>query len=71
MANKADTPPAAETIIIDEQARVEERRYQEARQAGIEHLEACIFSVGGEDIGVLRQLVRDGCPPRLLAKILI
>lgn len=65
---QADSQPAE---IVDEQGQVELRRYREARQAGLEHKEASIFAVGGEDVGVLRQLVRDGCPAGLIARIII
>lgn len=65
---QADSHPAD---IIDEQGQVELRRYREARQAGLEHKEATEFAVCGEDIGLLRQLVRDGCPAGLIARIIL
>ena len=46
------------------------RRYQEAFDAGLSHEEATAFSFSGEDIGLLRNLVKEGCSPRLIARIL-
>jgi len=51
--------------------RAENNRYTEARKAGLEHGEAIEFSVSQADVGVLRWLVKCGCPVELRAKILV
>lgn len=47
------------------------RRYTEARFAGLEHMDAIRFARSSEDIGLLRQLVRGGAPPDLVARIVL
>lgn len=66
LAAKTDT-----TAGVDEQGQVDMRRYQEAKEAGFTHEEACVFSVAGIDVGELRRLVKAGCPPDLAARILL
>lgn len=53
----------------DEELRVQWRRYQEARAAGLSFHEATAYAESGQDIGLLRSLVAHGCPPRLLRRI--
>jgi len=57
--------------LADEQRQVDMRRYQEAFDAGLSHEEASAWAFSGEDVGLLRRLVADRCPPRLLARILL
>lgn len=65
-------PAAAPTpAICDEQIAVLERRFLEARRAGLSHTDARRFAEGACDVGVLRRLVADGCPVVLLARIVI
>lgn len=58
--------------ILDElQVVVWRNRYLEARQAGLEHMDAIRFARSEADIGQLRQLVKDGCTPRLIVRIVL
>lgn len=47
------------------------RRRQEAIKAGLSIVEARLFAESDRDVGQLRMLVRDGCPPAVIARILI
>lgn len=66
-------PPelAAADHLIGERLCVWRRRYREARQAGLDQLEAATFADSPADIGVLRDLVDRGCEPRLIAEIVL
>lgn len=55
----------------DEQVEVWGNRYQEARRAGMEHMDAIVFARSDRDIGELRMLVAKGCPPTLLPRIVL
>lgn len=55
----------------DECVEVLRRRYQEARKAGLSIAEAQLFSESDIDVGQLRRLVRAGCPPAVIAKIIV
>lgn len=56
----------------DEVAEVVRRRRREALEAGLSLVEARLFAETGEiDIGELRHLVELGCPPELLARVLL
>ena len=55
----------------DEQAAVWNNRYQEARRAGLEHMDAIRFARSTTDIGELRKLVTAGCPPDKLRAIVL
>ena len=55
----------------DEVAEVWLRRFNEARAAGLTLSEATAFAGGPENVGVLRQLVHGGCPPALIARIVL
>ena len=46
-------------------------RYREARQGGLEHMDAIRFARSDTDIGELRKLVRAGCPPELVRAIVL
>ena len=61
----------AEQRLDDEALAVWRHRYREARQAGMDHLEACVFAQDTTDIEELRRLVRGGCEPRLIARIVL
>lgn len=63
MNEAADTP--------DEQVEVWNRRYTEARKAGLEHMDAIRFARSDRDIGELRRLVTANCPPELLPRIVL
>lgn len=45
------------------------QRYREAEEAGLTHQQACEFAFSEEDVGILRRLVKDGCPPKLIWRI--
>lgn len=47
------------------------RRYMEARQAGLEHVEAETFASSDVDIGELRRLVRGAATPTQIARLLL
>lgn len=55
----------------DELVEVWGNRYQEARRAGMEHMDAIRFARSERDIGELRALVAKGCPPTLLPRIVL
>jgi hypothetical protein len=46
-------------------------RYKEARRAGLSSEEAEEFADSTRDIGELRNLVKQGCPPRLIARLVL
>jgi hypothetical protein len=58
------------TDELDEAQRVYLKRYKEAREFGLTQLEARLFAESGTDVGLLRRLKADGCPPAVAAKIL-
>lgn len=58
-------------ISDTEQEEVLRRRKAEAVEDGMSVVEARIFSESELDIGELRKLVATGCPPELLARILL
>ena len=63
--------PAA-VVVVDEAAAVWQKRYDEARAAGMSHRDADRFAEALEvDVGALRRLVMLGCPPGRLAAILL
>jgi hypothetical protein len=64
-------PAATESDHYTEPQRVVFRRFREAREAGLTLVEARLFAESDADIGVLRKLVRDGCPPKTMARILV
>lgn len=67
----SDDHPDEETTESLEARRVRRRRYREAIDAGLGCAEAAIFADNGEDVGLLRRLVRDGCDPTLIASIVV
>lgn len=70
MAAPLDLPEQDEPLN-EESLEVRRRRYHEALDAGLSALEARIFADNGQDVGVLRRLVAGGCPPRLIALIVV
>ncbi len=68
---REDDVPDALAERESESDRVVMRRYLEAREAGCTRVEAKRFSESDVDIGRLRRLVKDGCKPQLIAKILL
>jgi len=54
-----------------EQATVWVNRFDEAREAGLDEGEAQEFADSDRDIGELRNLVRRGCPPELIARLVL
>ena len=64
-------PAAKEHDRPLELQRIVFRRFTEARAAGLTLIEARLFAESDADIGHLRRLIRDGCKPALIAKILI
>lgn len=55
----------------EEQREVVRRRYKEARRAGLSIAEAQLFADSAADVGELRHLVAAGCPPPLIARIVL
>lgn len=55
----------------DEQREVYRRRFREARQAGMSIVESQLFADSDQDIGTLRKLVKGGCPPDVMARIVV
>lgn len=56
---------------VDEGVEVYRRRYHEARKAGFTMVEAQLFADSKADVGVLRKLVKDGCPVDLIRAIVL
>jgi hypothetical protein len=48
-----------------------QRRYLEARAAGLSDEEATAFAASDVDVGLLRRLVSAHCPPATIARIVI
>lgn len=59
MADQADT----------ETGRLYAHRRREARKAGLTRVEAERFAAGDQPVALLRRLVKDGCPPATIARI--
>jgi hypothetical protein len=55
-------------LELDNYTRV---RFQEAREAGLTRLEADRFARGTEPLKTLRALKASGCPPAVIARIVI
>ena len=58
-------------LETDEMAEVLRRRRREALEAGLSQVEARLWAESDRDIGELRRLVEAGCPPELLARVLL
>lgn len=56
---------------LSESEKIRRNRRLEARRAGMTRAEAEVFADCDMDVGMLRKLVRGGCPPELLAWILL
>jgi hypothetical protein len=46
-------------------------RRREASKAGMSRVEARLFAESEIDVGDLRRLVEKGCPPELIARVLL
>lgn len=57
--------------LSDEAIEVRRRRYREARKGGLSIAESELIAASDTDMGDLRRLVKAGCPPDLIARILI
>ena len=55
----------------DEMLEVRRRRYKDARRAGLTIPESHLFADSEVDVGQLRSLAKAGCPPRLIAQIVL
>lgn len=55
----------------DERDEVLRNRYEEAVSAGMNNIDALFFAASNTDVGMLRKAVRKGCPPRLIARIVL
>lgn len=55
--------------LTDEERAVFDHRYDEARAAGLTMANAMAFAENHVDVGQLRKLVKAGCPPRIIARI--
>lgn len=56
---------------LTEQQRVVLHRYHEARAYGLTRVEARLYAESAIDAADLRRLIRVGCPPAQVAKILL
>lgn len=63
--------PTLEDRRDHELLEVWRRRFREAHDAGLSITDAASFADSGEDVGRLRSLVADECPPNLIARILL
>jgi hypothetical protein len=64
-------PAATNEEQPTEQQRVVDRRFDEARSAGLTLVEARLFAESDADVGQLRKLAASGCPAAQIAAILI
>lgn len=55
----------------DEVHAVITNKFLEAREAGLTRVEARLFAESNGDVRILRKLVKSGCPPATIAKIVI
>jgi hypothetical protein len=62
---------AATELLADEQLALWEWRYNAACDAGLAFVEAQEFAESHVDIGELRRLQTAGCPPHLIARLLL
>ena len=67
----APNPPDAddEPVLSDEERRVLRWRFRQIRRLGLSHMEARLLAETGADVGLIRRLVANGCPPSLAVKI--
>ena len=63
--------PADAPVLDDEQWQRHKWRYDAARRAGLTLVEAKLFADSDVDIGELRRLHAAGCPPELLARLVL
>ena len=65
-----ESQEAEEQVVrSDEERRVVRWRFREIRRLGLSHVEARLLAETGADLGLVRRLVADGCPPSLALKI--
>lgn len=58
-------------VVWDECDEVLRKRYDEARCAGLTSKQALEFACSSADIGYFRRIVSKGCPPKLIARIVL
>jgi len=73
--------PANETQVTEEieeiagptpeQEEIRQWRLSQILSLGIEQLDAQLLAESGSDLGLLRRLVGQGCPPDLAARIVL
>ena len=56
--------------LSDDQLALHRHRYREARRAGLTMRDAKLFASSSLDIGKMRSLAENGCPPHLILLIL-
>jgi hypothetical protein len=66
MADETQT----DSYQADEMEAVLSHREREALAAGMSEVDAWDFARSETDIGHLRHLIKQGCPPKLLSRIL-
>lgn len=69
--DKQPEPSPAERSRDREEVRLCVRRFEEARAAGVPFEDAECFARSTIDIGELRRLVKGGCDPLLIGRILL
>lgn len=60
-----------ENLVWNEHDEVLRRRFHEALEAGMSGEDALLFAESSSDIGELRKIVRSGCPPQLIPRIVL
>jgi len=72
MPTKKETPPELPLSpeVTDAQRALRRWRWKEARKVGFSFAEADLFADSHADIGLLRKLNDQGCPPALIFEIL-
>lgn len=58
-------------VVWDECDEVLRKRYEEAFDAGLTCQQALEFACSSADIGQFRKIVSKGCPPKLIARIVL
>jgi hypothetical protein len=57
--------------LSSEEEQVLQWRYEELRRLGMNRIEARLIADSGTDLGVVRRLVEDGCPPSTAVRIVL
>jgi hypothetical protein len=69
---KRPVPPPEPTPEPEFTDRLHQARYRLARECGLSYVEAELYAdIKDSPMSVLRSLARSGCPPDLIAKILL